>query len=171
MFEDFQLRGVLMKFTKPISREVDIDGNTFIVSFDQNGIDFRVKGKRKTAHTDWNQVLEMAKGEDGTSAHEILGVSASKPFEQYDAESQEQIFAPQTTGFNPSQDINSPQLQEHDSAQPQTGKMADANVSEYNQEERAHEASQTTAPESGTDDDAREEFGRAVTAGETKHES
>ena len=55
MFEDFHLRGVLMKFTKPINREVDIDGNTFIVSFDQNGIDFRVKGKRKTAHTDWNK--------------------------------------------------------------------------------------------------------------------
>ena len=166
MFEDFHLRGVLMKFTKPISRELDIDGNTFIVSFDQNGIDFRVKGKRKTAHTDWNQVLEIAKGEDGTSAHEILGVSASKPSEQYETESQEQIFAPQTTGFNPSQDINSPQLQEHDSAQPQTGKMADTNVSEYSQEERAHQASATTA-----DDDTREEFGRAVTAGETKHES
>lgn len=161
MFEDFHLRGVLMKFTKPINREVDIDGNTFIVSFDQNGIDFRVKGKRKIAHTDWNKVLEIAKGEDGTSAHEILGVSAGKS-EQHKTENQEQIFAPQTAGFNPSQD-NSPQLQEDTSAQPQTG---NTNVSEYSQEERAHQVSGTAV-----DDESREEFGRAVTAGETRRES
>ncbi len=148
-----------MKFTKPINRELDIDGNTFIVSFDQNGIDFRVKGKRKTAHTDWNSVLEIAKGEDGTSAHEVLGVSASKS-EQHETEREEQIFAPQTTGFNPSQEANSPQL-EDTSAQPQAGNM---NVSEYSQEERAHQASATA-------DDTREEFGRAVTAGETRRES
>ena len=106
-------------------------------------------------------MLEIAKGEDGTSAHEILGVSASKS-EQHETERQEQIFAPQTTGFNPSQEANSPQL-EDDSAQPQTG---NTNVSEYSQEERAHQASATTA-----DDDTREEFGRAVTAGETRQES
>jgi len=151
-----------MKFTKPINREVDIDGNTFIVSFDQNGIDFRVKGKRKTAHTDWNQVLEIAKGEDGTSAHEILGVSASRS-EQHETERQEQIFAPQTSGFNPSQGY-SPQSQDDTSAQPP--QASNSNISEYSQEERAHQASATTA-----DDDTREEFGRAVTAGETRQES
>ncbi|MGA9773146.1 MAG: hypothetical protein WBV94_29215 [Blastocatellia bacterium] len=159
-----------MKFTKPISREVDIDGNTFIVSFDQNGIDFRVKGKRKTAHTDWNGVLEIARGEDGTSAHEIFGVSASRPTGQHETERQEQISEPQTFGFNPTQEATSPQLQEHENAPPQTGKMADTNVSEHSQEERAHQATATTAPETDTDDDTREEFGRAVTAGETKRE-
>ena len=161
MFEDFNLRGVLMKFTKPINRELDIDGNTFIVSFDQNGIDFRVKGKRKTAHTDWNQVLEIAKGEDGTSAHEILGVKASQS-EQHETERQEQIFAPQTASFNPSQD-NNPHFQEDTSAQPQA---SNTNVSEYSQEERAHQVSGTAV-----DDESREEFGRAVTAGETRRES
>jgi len=161
VFEDFDLRGVLMKFTKPISREVDIDGNTFIVSFDQNGIDFRVKGKRKTAHTDWNRVLEIAKGEGGESAHELLGISSSQA-EQNETERQEQIFAPQTTGYNPPQEINSPQLQEDGTAHPQA---SGSNVSEYSQEERSHQPSATT------EDDTREEFGRAVTAGETRHES
>ena len=136
-----------MKFTKPINREVDIDGNTFIVSFDQNGIDFRVKGKRKTAHVDWNRVLEMAKGEGGESAHELLGLSSSQP-EHHETERQEQVFAPQTTGFNPSH--------------PQA---SDTNVSEFSQEERSHQPSATT------EDDTREEFGRAVTAGETRRES
>jgi hypothetical protein len=150
-----------MKFTKPINREVDIDGNTFIVSFDQNGIDFRVKGKRKTAHTDWNKVLDIARGEDGTSAHEILGVSSSLS-EQHKTERQEQIFAPQTAGFNPSQGY-SPRSQEDAGAQTQA---SNTNISEHSQEERAHQPSGTAV-----DDESREEFGRAVTAGETRRES
>lgn len=156
-----------MKFTKPISREIDIDGNTFIVSFDQNGIDFRVKGKRKTAHTDWNKVLEIAKGDDGTSAHELLGVSASQS-----PEDQEQIFAPQTSGFNPSQESNTPQLQEDNSQANETAApYGDTNTNEYSQEERAHQASATAAPQNNADDeDRQEEFGRAVTAGETRKE-
>jgi hypothetical protein len=164
-----------MKFTKPISREVDIDGNTFIVSFDDNGIDFRVKGKRKTAHTDWNRVLEIARGEDGTSAHEILGVSAHQPASE-EPESQEQRFAPQTAGFGQAQEANSPSLQENDSTRPQasekTEPYTDASVSEYSQEERTPQASSTTEPQSNADeDDKREEFGRAVTAGEAGQES
>lgn len=175
MFENFHLRGVLMKFTKPISREVDIDGNTYIVSFDDKGIDFRVKGKRKTAHTDWNKVLEIARGEDGASVHELFGVSASQPQHQKseEPERQEQIFAPQTAGFNQGGEANSPQLQEDDNAQPQASEpYSDTNVSEYSQEERVPQASKTTEPQSSADgDDKREEFGRAVTAGETNQES
>jgi hypothetical protein len=63
-----------MRFTKPISREVDIDGNTFIVSFSDEGIDFRIKGKRRTARADWVGVLDIARGDQGESARDFLGV-------------------------------------------------------------------------------------------------
>ncbi|HEY7913445.1 MAG TPA: hypothetical protein VIG62_16145 [Blastocatellia bacterium] len=63
-----------MRFTKPISREVDIDGNTFIVSFSDEGIDFRIKGKRRTARADWIGVLDIARGDQGESARDFLGV-------------------------------------------------------------------------------------------------
>lgn len=55
----------MMRFTKPISREVDIHGNTFVVTLDETGVGFRLKGKRKTAHTDWTSVLDSARGEGG----------------------------------------------------------------------------------------------------------
>jgi hypothetical protein len=63
-----------MRFTKPISREVDIEGNTFIVSFSDEGIDFRIKGKRRTARADWIGVLDIARGDQGESARDFLGV-------------------------------------------------------------------------------------------------
>lgn len=63
-----------MRFTKPISREVDIHGNTFIVTLDDAGVGFRLKGKRKTAQTDWASVLERARGESGETAQELFGV-------------------------------------------------------------------------------------------------
>ena len=63
-----------MKFTKPINREVEIDGHHFIVSFDDIGIEFRLKGKRKTARVAWPQVLDIARGEDGDSARALLGI-------------------------------------------------------------------------------------------------
>jgi len=139
-----------MKFSKPINREVDIDGNTFILSFDDNGIDFRVKGKRKTAHVNWGRVLEIAEGEDGGRALEFLGISASSSDQQSSNESerQEQIFAPQTTGT----ETGIPQSQE----------------SGVNQAE----ASQESRPQGSEDDaDSQGELGRAVTAGEVGPES
>jgi hypothetical protein len=66
-----------MKFSKPINREVDIDGHDFIVSFDDSGIEIRLKGKRKTARVEWAQVLDIARGEDGDDARALLGLSAS----------------------------------------------------------------------------------------------
>ena len=68
-----------MKFTKPINREVEIDGHDFIVSFDDLGIEFRLKGKRKTARVAWPQVLDIARGEDGADARALLGLGASMP--------------------------------------------------------------------------------------------
>lgn len=64
-----------MKFTRPINREVDIDGNTFIVSLDESGIGFRLKGKRRVARLDWGEALEIARGEQGASAREFLGLA------------------------------------------------------------------------------------------------
>ena len=65
-----------MKFTKPINREVDIDGHEFVVSFDDRGIEFRLKGKRKTARVDWPQVIDIARGEEGENARALLGLGA-----------------------------------------------------------------------------------------------
>jgi hypothetical protein len=66
-----------MKFSKPINREVEIDGQDFIVAFDDSGIELRLKGKRKTARVEWAQVLDIARGEDGSDARAMLGLSAS----------------------------------------------------------------------------------------------
>ena len=66
-----------MKFSKPINREVEIDGQDFIVSFDDSGIELRLKGKRKTARVEWAQVLDSARGEDGADARTMLGLSGS----------------------------------------------------------------------------------------------
>ena len=68
-----------MKFSRPINREVDIDGNTFIVTVEETGVGFRLKGKRKTARVEWNRVLEIAQGEGGERASEFLGVAEGSP--------------------------------------------------------------------------------------------
>jgi hypothetical protein len=68
-----------MKFTRPINREVDIDGNTFIVSLDESGIGFRLKGKRRVARLEWGEAFEIARGEQGASARDYLGMSGAEP--------------------------------------------------------------------------------------------
>jgi hypothetical protein len=131
-----------MKFSKPINREVEIDGNTFVVSFDDNGIDFRVKGKRKTAHVDWIGVLNIAQGEQGENGREFLGITPgqSQQQEASGAERIGQIFAPQVAATSPSQ--------------------SEAGIARANQ-----------AAESNADDSTKDELGRAVSAGEVGPES
>jgi hypothetical protein len=134
-----------MKFSKPINREIDIDGNTFIVSFDDNGIDFRLKSKRRTAHVEWIEVFNIAQGEQGENAREFLGLGAgqSQLQEAGEAERMEQIFEPQTTGV----------------AQPQaTGAQRQAGGVDQS---AGNETASTT----------NEDIGRAVSAGETGPES
>ena len=96
-----------MKFSMPINREVDIDGNTFIVTVEETGIGFRLKGKRKTARVEWARVLETARGEQGERASEFLGFAESQkgdqpePFGREESpERMEQIFEPETTTNN-----------------------------------------------------------------------
>lgn len=149
-----------MKFTKPINREVDIDGNTFIVSFDDNGIDFRVKGKRKSAHVNWNSVLEMAEGEDGTSASKLFGISAT---------AQSQHDEPQHA------ELQLPELQEpvFERQMPRQS-VFDEPIAHHSQETSAAEplASEQTQPLASEDSsDTNQETSRAVTAGETGTES
>lgn len=67
-----------MKFTRPINREVDINDVTFIVSLDESGIGFRLKGKRRVARLDWSEALEMARGEQGASARDFLGLASAE---------------------------------------------------------------------------------------------
>lgn len=96
-----------MKFTKPISREVDIDGSTFNVTFNDTGIEFRLKGKRKTARADWTDVLNIAKGEQGESARELLGIESGagrqegqpqgRAFESQTGQQSADTFQPQGT--------------------------------------------------------------------------
>ncbi|MGH9761190.1 MAG: hypothetical protein ACREDR_26620 [Blastocatellia bacterium] len=64
-----------MKFTKPISREVEISGITFIVTLDEAGASFRLKGKRRSAQIDWAKILDHSTGEAGETASEYLGLS------------------------------------------------------------------------------------------------
>lgn len=52
-----------MKFNKPINREIDIDSNTFIVTMDESGVSFRLKGKRKSVRAEWPAILFIARGE------------------------------------------------------------------------------------------------------------
>lgn len=132
-----------MKFSKPINREIDIDGNTFVVSFDDNGIDFRLKGKRRTAHVDWTLVLNIAQGEQGANARDFLGVGEGQSQQQEgdEAERMQPVFEPHGTG----------------AAQPQ------ATASQA-------QSSQGSQP-AETESTSREELGRAVTAGEVGPES
>jgi hypothetical protein len=134
-----------MKFSKPINREVDIEGITYVVSFDDNGIDFRVKGKRRTAHIDWTQVLDIAQGEQGANGREFLGVGAgqSRLQETGEAERMEQVFDPQAA----------------ETSQPQAA-GAQAQASGANQPMESEAASTT-----------KDDLGRAVSAGEVGPES
>jgi len=59
-----------MKFNKPINREVDIDDNTFIVTMDESGVNFRLKGKRKSLRAEWPAILFIARNESGEGHHE-----------------------------------------------------------------------------------------------------
>ena len=83
-----------MKFSKPISRELDVDGNTFVVTFSDIGIEFRLKGKRRTVRADWTDVVNIAKGEQGESARELLGIEMGES-SQREAEPQGRAFEPQ----------------------------------------------------------------------------
>ncbi|HEY6327871.1 MAG TPA: hypothetical protein VI756_00940, partial [Blastocatellia bacterium] len=64
-----------MKFNKPINRDVEVAGNAFIVGMDNEGVTFRLKGKRKVVRTDWQTVLDAARGEDGELPAEYLGLN------------------------------------------------------------------------------------------------
>jgi hypothetical protein len=59
-----------MKFNKPINREVDIDNNTFVVTMDESGVSFRVKGKRKSLRAEWPAVLLIARAEETVTGHQ-----------------------------------------------------------------------------------------------------
>ena len=99
MFDHFSREDDLMKFSRPINREVDIDGNTFIVTVEETGVGFRLKGKRKTARVEWDRVLKIAQGEGGEPASEFLGFAEDSPQKTDQAEStarREQAFEPET---------------------------------------------------------------------------
>ena len=131
-----------MKFSKPISRELDVDGNTFVVTFSDIGIEFRLKGKRRTVRADWTDVVNIAKGDQGESAHELLGIEGGESNER-EAEPQGRAFEPQTARPN---------------AQPF-------------QPQRAVATGETSTSSTHTTRDEGEEVGRAVTAGELGPES
>jgi hypothetical protein len=59
-----------MKFNKPINREVEIDNNTFVVTMDESGVSFRVKGKRKSQRAEWPAILLIANAEAEAGHHE-----------------------------------------------------------------------------------------------------
>jgi len=66
-----------MKFNKPINREVDIDDNTYVVTMDESGVSFRLKGKRKSLRAEWPAILFIARGENG-EGHQEQGPEREK---------------------------------------------------------------------------------------------
>lgn len=150
-----------MKFTKPISREVEIDGQNFIVSFDDISIEFRLKGKRKTARVEWSQVLDIARGEDGEAARALLGLGAST--------------AAQTSGQEPvrlaqnedalARTINPP------APAPQSQPDGSAQAPPSTTTPSPDESSEDTPQPAGQATERRDEQGRAVTASDNGPES
>lgn len=138
-----------MKFSKPINREVEIDGQDFIVSFDDFGIELRLKGKRKTARVEWAQVLDIARGEDGADARTLLGLDAS---------TSARGSRPQPASMAPHEDamartINPPAPQSQPDGNTQPPSTAASSLNESSTEERSTDK------------------GRAVSAGEIGPES
>jgi hypothetical protein len=75
-----------MKFNKPINRDIEIGDSTFVVTMDDTGVSFRVKGKRKSLRADWPAVLFIARGDAADVArpehgHESGPGSAQEPDE------------------------------------------------------------------------------------------
>ena len=147
-----------MKFSKPINREVDIDGHHFIVSFDDTGIEFRLKGKRKTARVEWPQVLDIARG-DGEDARALLGLGAStsaQTSKQEPARMAQNEDAMART-INPP----APQSQPDGSAQAPPATITPT----------PNESSEGTPTAAGQSTDRGGEQGRSVTAGDIGPES
>ena len=148
-----------MKFSKPINREVDIDGHHFIVSFDDTGIEFRLKGKRKTARVEWPQVLDIARGDDGEDARALLGLGAStsaQTSKQEPARMAQNEDAMART-INPP----APQSQPDGSAQAPPATITPS----------PNESSEDTPTAAGQSTDRGDEQGRSVTAGDNGPES
>jgi hypothetical protein len=148
-----------MKFTKPINREVELDGQNFIVSFDDTGIEFRLKGKRKTARVAWPQVLDSARSEDGDSARTLFGLSASTATPEVEPE-------PVRLGQNEdamAQTISPPA--------PQSQADGSAEAPPEASVPTANQSSQDRQPPADENTDRRDELGRAVTVGEGGPES
>ncbi|MEN3332330.1 MAG: hypothetical protein V7641_1695 [Blastocatellia bacterium] len=150
-----------MKFTKPISREVEIDGQNFIVSFDDINIEFRLKGKRKTARVEWSQVLDIARGEDGEAARALLGLGAST--------------AAQTSGQEPAR-----MAQNEDAMARTINPPAPAPQSQPDGSAQSPPSTATPSPDESSEDtlqpadqatERRDEQGRAVTASDNGPES
>ena len=138
-----------MKFSKPINREVEIDGHDFIVSFDDFGIEFRLKGKRKTARVEWAQVLDIARGEDGSDARALLGLGASARGRQEPARMAQNEDALART-INPP--APAPQSQPDGSAQ-------------------APPSTPASSPDAHSTEERGDDKGRAVSAGDIGPES
>jgi hypothetical protein len=150
---------IFMKFTKPINREVAIDGQDFVVSFDDNQIEFRLKGKRKTARVAWSQVLDIARGEDGEDARALLGLDSSTaaPHGRQAPASQAQNEDAMARTINPP--APAPLSQPDGSAQsPPTATPTPDSPEDY-------------PSASGETADRDDEQGRAVTAGDIGPES
>jgi len=155
-----------MKFTKPINREVELDGQNFIVSFDDIGIEFRLKGKRKTARVAWPQVLDSARGEDGDSARTLFGLSASTSAQETETATPEVEPEPVRLGQNEdamAQTISPPA--------PQSQADGSAEAPPEDSVPTANESSQDRQPPADENTDRRDELGRAVTVGEGGPES
>ena len=155
-----------MKFSKPINREVEIDGQNFIVSFDDTSIEFRLKGKRKTARVAWPQVLDSAHSEDHESARTLFGLSAATSASEAETSTPEAESEPVRLGQNEdamARTVNPPA--------PQSQADGSAEAPPETAIPTANQSSQDAQSPTDENADRRDEQGRAVTAGEVGPES
>jgi hypothetical protein len=96
-----------MKFNKPINRDVEIAGHAFIVGLDNDGVTLRLKGKRKTVQTDWQTILDIARGENGELPAEYLGLNklTSHPKSERSIEDSEEGATDGVDGIEASEEL------------------------------------------------------------------
>jgi hypothetical protein len=93
----FGRRLEIMKFTRAIQREVEIDGQAFMVKIDDSGVDFRPKGKRKGTHVSWATIVKGAEyGDEAAGQEQGPGAGAQGPGHDEEIASQDEFARPAT---------------------------------------------------------------------------
>ena len=58
------------KLTKPVSREVDVSGNRVVVSLTEEGVGFKLHGKRTESFVDFKTLFQLVLSNDDVETDE-----------------------------------------------------------------------------------------------------